>query len=90
MFELKAERILRSIQQEKVLADALKKPPLKIPLTMKGFYVGWGELHHDGSIVAEVDPSAEGAELMKDILAGRANCISIGPNPKGPVIKIEE
>lgn len=59
-------------------------PKMDIPLTMKGKMVGMGTLRKDGTFLAQVNPTEEGAELWSMLTQGTANCISLGPNPDGP------
>lgn len=69
---------------------AVKLEGLKVPVTMRGVMVGMGELKDDGTFVVETEKSAHGRALLQMLLEGAANCISIGPNPKGPIAHIVE
>ena len=63
---------------------------LKVPVTMRGIMVGVGELRDDGTFVVETEKSTHGRALLQMLLEGAANCISIGPNPKGPIAQVVE
>lgn len=68
--------------------EIFEKPAgLRIPTTMQGHFVGWAELHEDGTLTVEAEDTPEGRELWKLIVQGTANCISVGPNPIGPIIR---
>jgi len=81
---LKINQILTDEAIEKFV-EVQKAEGLRIPVTMRGTCVGWGELQRDGTFIVETESSPEGRELMQRILNGTANCISITPNPNGPV-----
>lgn len=88
-FEIKAEALLAAAQAEAerqnaiLVADRLKSQ-MRIPVTMKGVLVGFGNVHTDGSMTVEVEGNPAGEELMQMLLSGTANCLSLGPNPNGP------
>lgn len=76
------------LPRDTVVGEELKQSGLKVPVTMRGVMVGWGEIQQDGSLVVETEKSEHGRALMKMLLNGTANCLSIGPNPKGPIAHI--
>lgn len=91
VFRIEANVILE--EQERVIQEALKQAEmdrLKVPVTMRGNFVGFADLNKDGSMTIEIEANPAGEQLRKMLLDATVNCVSVGPNPKSPVVAIFE
>lgn len=94
-FTIRAESLMAAAKaeaerQDAVLLQEKLDAQMRIPVTMKGTLVGWGDIEGDGSMVVEIEKNPAGEELRKMLLEGSANCLSLGPNPNGPTATIFE